>query len=89
MPHDRRFNLLDLLNGFGLPDRRGLPLLRIVMLLTPHNQLPYAGIAEWARDELGAEFCRRQTTGASEPTPSRILACNPRMHHSRQCRSLL
>lgn len=29
-----------LLKGFGLPDRRGLPHSRIVMLLSPHPQTP-------------------------------------------------
>jgi hypothetical protein len=34
-----------LLKGFGLPDRRGLPHSRIVMLLSPHTQAPLPGIS--------------------------------------------
>jgi hypothetical protein len=38
-------------NGFGLPDRRGLSYSRIVMLLTPHNQLPMPGISRMESSE--------------------------------------
>ena len=34
-----------LLKGFGLPDRRGLPHSRIVMLLSPHTPAPLPGIS--------------------------------------------
>ncbi len=43
------------LNGFGLPDRRGLSHSRIVMLLSPHNQAPTPGIREKVLEMAGGE----------------------------------
>ncbi len=56
-----------LLKGFGLPDRRGLPHSRIVMLLSPHTPAPIAGnqqkgILEWDLRE--------------QPAGCRLAACN-------------
>jgi hypothetical protein len=42
-------------NGFGLPDQRGLSYSRIVMLLTPHNQLPMPGISRMESSEKISE----------------------------------
>lgn len=36
-----------LLKGFGLPDRRGLPHSRIVILLSPHTPVSMPGIGTW------------------------------------------
>ena len=54
-----------LLNGFGLPDRRGLLYSRIVMLLSPHTPAPIPGISRressdgiFESDRLGADSPR-------------------------------
>ena len=54
-----------LLNGFGLPDRRGLPHSRIVMLLSPRTPAPIPGISRressdgiFESDRLGADSPR-------------------------------
>jgi hypothetical protein len=51
------------LNGFGLPDRRGLPYFRIVMLLSPHTPMLMPGIRKmessdgtFKSDHLGADM---------------------------------
>jgi hypothetical protein len=53
-----------LLKGFGLPDRRGLPHSRIVMLLTPHNPVPMPGIS---RRECSEEISESDHFGADSP----------------------
>lgn len=53
-----------LVNGFGLPDRRGLPHSRIVMLLTPHNPVPMPGIS---RRECSEEISESDHFGADSP----------------------
>ena len=44
-----------LLKGFGLPDQRGLPYSRIVVLLSPHNQPATPEIREQVQEMAGAE----------------------------------
>jgi nucleotidyltransferase/DNA polymerase involved in DNA repair len=50
-----------LVNGFGLPDRRGLPHSRIVMLLSPHNPVLMPGIS---RRECSEEISESDHFGA-------------------------
>lgn len=52
-----------LVNGFGIPDRRGMPHSRIVILLSPHTPAPLPGISRREssdgiseRNHLGAEL---------------------------------
>jgi hypothetical protein len=54
-----------LLKGFGLPDRRGLPHSRILMLLSPHRPAPIPGISRressdgiFESDHFGADSPR-------------------------------
>jgi hypothetical protein len=42
-----------LVNGFGLPDRRGLPYSRIVLLLSPHTPAPLPGIMKEVLEGAG------------------------------------
>ena len=53
-----------LLNGFGLPDRRGLPHSRIVLLLAPHTPVPRPGIS---RTESSVAPSERGHVGADRP----------------------
>ena len=53
-----------LLNGFGLPDRRGLPYSRIVMLLSPHRPAPIPGIS---RREYSDGIFESDRFGADSP----------------------
>ncbi len=53
-----------LVNGFGLPDRRGLPHSRIVMLLSPHNPVLMPGIS---RRECSEEISESDHFGADSP----------------------
>ena len=53
-----------LLNGFGLPDRRGLPHSRIVILLSPHTPVPMPGIS---RRECSGEIFESGQLGADSP----------------------
>jgi len=53
-----------LLNGFGLPDRRGLPHSRIVMLLSPHTPAPMPGIS---RRECSEEISESSHLGSDSP----------------------
>lgn len=59
-----------LLKGFGLPDRRGLPHSRIVMLLSPHTPAPMPGIS---RRECSEEISEHNHLGATRRMQS---ACN-------------
>jgi hypothetical protein len=52
------------LNGFGLPDRRGLPHSRIVLLLAPHIPVPMPGIS---RRECPEEISENSHVGADKP----------------------
>jgi hypothetical protein len=42
-------------NGFGIPDRRGLPHSRIVLLLSPHTPTPLPGIRKDVLEGAGGE----------------------------------
>jgi len=53
-----------LLKGFGLPDRRGLPHSRILMLLSPHTPVPMPGIS---RRESSEEISESDRLGADSP----------------------
>lgn len=53
-----------LLKGFGLPDRRGLPHSRIVMLLSPHTPVSMPGIS---RRESSEEISESDHLGADSP----------------------
>jgi hypothetical protein len=53
-----------LLNGFGLPDRRGLPHSRIVLLLAPHTPVPMPGIS---RRECPEAISENSHVGADRP----------------------
>ena len=53
-----------LLNGFGLPDRRGLPHSRIVMLLSPERPAPIPGIS---RREASDGIFESDRFGADSP----------------------
>jgi hypothetical protein len=53
-----------LLKGFGLPDRRGLPHSRIVLLLAPHIPMTMSGIS---RTECSAELSEHGHVGADRP----------------------
>ena len=53
-----------LLRGFGLPDSRGLPHSRIVMLLSPHTPAPMPGIS---RRESLEEISKSSHLGADSP----------------------
>lgn len=44
-----------LVNGFGLPDRRGLSHSRIVLLLSPHTPIPMPGISRKESPEESSE----------------------------------
>jgi hypothetical protein len=56
-------------NGFGLPDRRGLPHSRIVMLLSPHNPVPMPGIRGEALEMAGGEQKACTTHAMIAPQP--------------------
>ena len=53
-----------LLKGFGLPDRRGLPHCRILMLLSPHSS---ASSPEISRTKFPEEVSERDRLGADSP----------------------
>jgi len=53
-----------LLNGFGLPDRRGLLHSRVVLLLAPHIPVPMPGIS---RTECSTELSEHSHVGAERP----------------------
>jgi hypothetical protein len=53
-----------LLKGFGLPDRRGLPHSRILMLLSPHTPVPMPGISG---REFSEEISLNSHLGADSP----------------------
>ncbi len=53
-----------LLKGFGLPDSRGLPYYRIVILLSPHTPVPMPGIS---RRESLEEISESSHLGADSP----------------------
>lgn len=53
-----------LLKGFGLPDPRGLPHSRIVILLSPHTQVPMPEIS--GRESL-EEISESSHLGADSP----------------------
>ena len=52
------------LNGFGLPDRRGLPHSRLVLLLAPHTPVPMPKIS---RTESSEALSERSHVGADRP----------------------
>lgn len=54
-----------LLRGFGLPDSRGLPHSRIVILLSPHAPVPMPGIS--GRESL-EEISERGHLGGAPPS---------------------
>lgn len=57
-----------LVNGFGLPDHRGLPHSRIVLLLSPHTPAPLPGIRKEVMEGAGAEqraWTTHDTIGAA------------------------
>jgi hypothetical protein len=53
-----------LLKGFGLPDRRGLPHSRILMLLSLHTPVPMPGIS---RRKSSEEISESSHLGADSP----------------------
>lgn len=53
-----------LLKGFGIPDRRGLPYCRIVLLLSPHTPAPLPGIS---RRESSDGISEHNHLGADSP----------------------
>ena len=64
LPRDRRLYHTILLKGFGLPDRRGLPHSRIVILLSPHTP---ASMPEISRRESPEEISESDHFGADSP----------------------
>ena len=58
-----------LLKGFGIPDRRGLPHSRIVLLLSPHTPAPLPGIRKEVLEGAGGEqrACTTHDTIAPRP----------------------
>lgn len=58
-----------LVNGFGLPDHRGLPHSRIVMLLSPHTPAPLPGIRKEVLEGAGGEQRAWTTHDTIAPRP--------------------
>ena len=57
------------LNGFGIPDRRGLPHSRIVLLLSPHTPAPLPGIRKEVLERAGGEQRAWTTHDTIAPRP--------------------